>query len=409
MPWLTPDSIPEDDDCRPLFIPANSVWLALVSGALTELTQKYNWEKFGTLSVDETVAQMQIIVDGYYNTACLNCTFPDGGAIIRINQHGVLQQLDGSGNWTEPTGDYVIPPPDARSGGTSVNQNCLAAKNATNVLKELYTNLSMSFASNLSAAEAATSFVGALVALIGFEFAPITTGIVIFFEAVFQLLYQALAYITADLWTDAFTNQLTCFLLACAVNTAGVVTFDWDCFVAKLNSTTDEFGLSEVQLRLYLQVSYLLYFIGGVSGLNLAGGTTAITDDDCSDCGCCDTFNVTYFAGRGDGIPANPTTLEPGGTYTFYAGEFPGFPGSYSIAFCLSCCMKITAATSSGSLGATNHVLCGGTGYYHGELVGECFQRINYGGGDTSEFSITLTFDVTDCGCGEPSTFGCEF
>jgi len=70
MPWLTPDSIPEADDCRPLSIPADSAWLALVSGALTELTLPYNWEKFGTLTVAETVAKMQEIIDNYYNAAC---------------------------------------------------------------------------------------------------------------------------------------------------------------------------------------------------------------------------------------------------------------------------------------------------------------------------------------------------
>lgn len=70
MPWLTPDAIPEGDDCRPLLIPAGSEWLALVSGALTELTMRYNWEKFGTLTVDETVDRMQVMIDHYYASAC---------------------------------------------------------------------------------------------------------------------------------------------------------------------------------------------------------------------------------------------------------------------------------------------------------------------------------------------------
>jgi len=284
MPWLTPDNIPEDDTCRPLSIPADSVWLALVSGALTELTQKYNWQKFGTLTVAETVARMQLIVDGYYDDPCAGCSLPEGGRIIRIGLHGLMEELGDDGAWHDPSGDYVIPPPDARSGGTPPDQNCLAAKNAVNVLQQLYENLSESWASHLSEAEAGTEFIIAAVAVIGFEFAPITFGIVAFMEVVFAALYTALEYLGADLWDSAFTEQITCFLFDCASNEAGVVSFDWDCFMAHLNSLTDSFGLSEIQLRLYLQVAYILYFIGGVNGLNLAGGTTAITSGSCDGC-----------------------------------------------------------------------------------------------------------------------------
>lgn len=284
MPWLTPDSIPEDDDCRPLSIPADSVWLALVSGALTELTQKYNWQKFGTLTVDETVAKMQEIVDAYYAGGC-GCTLPDGGRIIRIGEHGHIEELGDGGSWGDPTGDYVIPPPAAREGGTELDQKCLAAKNAVNVLEQLYETLSEAWASHLSEAEAGTEFIIAAVAIIGFEFAPITFGIIAFFEVVFAALYTALEYLGADLWDENFTDQMVCFLLDCAVNTDGVVTFDWDCFMADLNSLTDSFGLTELQLRLYLQVSYILYFIGGIDGLNLAGRTTEISDDVCGACG----------------------------------------------------------------------------------------------------------------------------
>ncbi len=139
----------------------------------------------------------------------------------------------------------------------------------------------------------------------------------------------------------------------------------------------------------------------GVSNAGTIGGQTG----DCTDCSCCDTFDVTYSSGRGDGVPTNPTTLEPGGTYTFTAQEFPGFPGIFSLSFCISCCLEVTAATGSGSIGDTNHVLCGAEAFYHGELVGECFQRINYGDGGGGVFSITLTFGAA--GCGTPSTFGC--
>jgi len=287
MPWLTPDSIPEDDDCRPLLIPADSVWLALVSGALTELTLPYNWQKFGTLTVAETVAKMQTIIDNYYNSPCAVCTVPGGYPVVRINIEGHLEELGADGAWHSATGDYLIPPPSARTDGTPPDQNCLAAKNATNALHTLYTNLSESFASELSADEALTALIAAAIATIGFEFAPITFAIAAVILAIFETLYSALAYVTADLWTDAFSEQFACILLGCVINTAGVVTFDWDCFNNALNAQSNNFGLSEVQKRLYVQIGYLLYFIGGVDGLNLAARTTAITDDNCDFCGWC--------------------------------------------------------------------------------------------------------------------------
>jgi len=284
MPWLTPDEAPEDGVCRPLFIPANSQWLSLISGALTELTLPYNWEKFGTLTVNQTVSAMRDILDGYYSDECGNCETPGGYRIIRINNQGHVEELNSDGEWQDATGEYHIPPPEARTGGTEADQVCLAAKNAVNVLEQLYENLTDSWNSHLDDAEAQTAFILALIGLVGFEFAPITWGIVAFFTAVFSALYTALEFLGADLWDTAVSQQITCFLVECATNVDGVVTFDYECFLHNLTELTNNFSLTESQLRLYLQISYMLYFIGGIDGLNLAGATTAITDDDCSDC-----------------------------------------------------------------------------------------------------------------------------
>jgi len=70
MPYLTPQDLPEGDDCRPLSIPASTEWLALFGGALTELTKKYNWQDSGGLTVDETVEKMTEIIDAWYTESC---------------------------------------------------------------------------------------------------------------------------------------------------------------------------------------------------------------------------------------------------------------------------------------------------------------------------------------------------
>lgn len=283
MPYLTPDELPEGRDCRALLIPASSDWLAIVSGALTELTKAWNWEQQGSVTVEQAIAAMETMIDAYYE-GCNDCELPWGGDIIRINQYGIIEVLQ-NGEWVEPTeGDYYIPPPDEREGGTEEEQICLASKNAANALHELYSNLSESFTEELTAAQALVAMTAFATGLIGFAFAPITAWFAGIIFAAFELLYSALSYLTADLWTEDFESQITCFLIECATNTAGVVTFDWQCWENKLNSLANEFSLDEVQLRLYLQIGFILQFIGGAGALNLAGATTAVTNDDCSFC-----------------------------------------------------------------------------------------------------------------------------
>lgn len=54
MPYLTPDTAPGTTKCRVLIIPDDKEWLALVTGALSELTHAYNFEQFGTATPEQT-------------------------------------------------------------------------------------------------------------------------------------------------------------------------------------------------------------------------------------------------------------------------------------------------------------------------------------------------------------------
>jgi len=318
VPYLTPQELPGDDDCRPLSIPANTEWLALFGGALTELTKVWNWQDSGGLTIAETVEKMQEIIDNWYAVPCAACTTPGGYRVVRIGEDGRVEQLDEDGNWEPATDEYYIPPPEAREGGEPEDQICLAAKNAVNVLEQLYEQLSEDWASTVGTAEALTNLAILATSLIGFEFAPITFGIAAFVFGFFKILYEALEYLGADLWDVPFSDQITCFLVDCANNDAGVVTFDWDCFVGKLNSLADSFELSEVQLRLYAQISYMLWMIGGVDGLNLAGATTAITDDECS-CACEIVLYDSCGYGTVENIGGNRWRCTGGAVETYYA------------------------------------------------------------------------------------------
>lgn len=346
MPWLTPDELPEGGLCRPLFIPNSSDWLAIVSGALTELTQRWNWEQGGAVTVPEAIAAMQSMIDTYYGYPCQVCTTPGGYRVIRIGDDGKIEQLADDGEtWEAGSGDYYIPPPEAREGGTPEDQICLAAANAVNALHALYESLSDSWNGDLDNAEAVAALIATLVGIVGFAAAPIVYGITAFFLPIFAALFTGLEYLFADLWDEDVSNQIECFLVQCAINTDGVVTFDWDCFTGKLNTLANQFSLTEEQLRLYIQISYLLYCIGGIDMLNLAGATTAITEADCDACDlwCYRWFGNTYEQGdwaMNTYSETTPTTYDDGkviggfqnhASGTSYAHiadiEYPGFEG----------------------------------------------------------------------------------
>lgn len=387
MPYLTPDEIPEVGACRPLFIPASSDWLAIVSGALTELVKSWNWEQQGSVTVPEALAVMENMIALYYAGTCADdCELPEGGSVIRIGEDGHLEQLI-DGEWQTPTGDYVIPPPEAREGGTESDQICLAAANAVNVLEQLYESLSDSWNEALDTAEALTAFILAANTALGFLIAPITAGITAFLGVVFTWAYVALEYLIADLWDEDFSEQLKCFLVQCATNDAGVVTFDWDCLMGKLNSLADNFDLTESQLRLYLQVTYLLYFIGGVDGLNLAGGTTEITEATCN----CDCPEITdwVFIDSNTGIPTvADVTWNGGDSYTVYASLNDGGGGNY---FWLSRStitdQFFVGTTTESAAGATKHYWTY-DGTYHSHA------------GDPDGFNIVRFYMAWDDGIG---------
>lgn len=58
MAYLTPDDIPGDTTCRVLLIPDNTDWIAIVTGAIQELSFTYNWEQFGTVTPQECADAM---------------------------------------------------------------------------------------------------------------------------------------------------------------------------------------------------------------------------------------------------------------------------------------------------------------------------------------------------------------
>jgi hypothetical protein len=199
-----------------------------------------------------------------------------------LNVGGHIEQLI-AGEWVPPEGDYELPEPAEREESTSDERRCLAAANAASVLEALYEDLSDSFNESLDLAEAGTGFGLILAAKIGIPFGLITAALIGTATAIFGGIYAALEFVGADVWTSDFTDDLRCMLYNCATDTAGVVTFDLECFFDQLWTATDIFDITFYEQRLFYQISVIMQFIG-VEGLNVAGGTTEIEEADCSDC-----------------------------------------------------------------------------------------------------------------------------
>jgi len=65
--WLTPEPVPAETICRVLILPADFDWLALVSGALIELTNPENFEQSGSATPQETADAFSVMFDKFSN------------------------------------------------------------------------------------------------------------------------------------------------------------------------------------------------------------------------------------------------------------------------------------------------------------------------------------------------------
>lgn len=284
MPYLTPPSTPEGRDCRALLIPSSSDWLAIFGGALTELSLRWNWEQQG-ISVDDALAVVSEVLEGFY-TGCVNsgCQQPGDLPVVRVNPDTWRIEQLVNGEWVEPQGEYALPPTPARTESTPEERQCLAAANAVNALHTLYEDLSDSWGEALSLEATINSFMAVLIGIVGTAFALPVAALIGIFVALMAVVYETIEYITADLWDTNFTDLLECIFYECSSEIDDVVHFDIQCIINKIGSDVTWDLYTETQIRLLLQVSYLLNVLGSQT-IDAAGATTAIASADCDDCG----------------------------------------------------------------------------------------------------------------------------
>lgn len=287
MAYLTPPDIPEDADCRSLQIPASSYWLAIVSGALSELSKPYNWEYSGGATVEETLAAVQTMLDAYYNVPCgEGCELPEtpgGKGIIRRTEDGITQQII-DGTWTTPEGVYTPLPPEPREEATDEEKRCIAALNAVYALKLTYEEVQTDWEAFQDVASAIDVFITIIeVAMASFG-AYMAAGLLELGQFLFQSVLQLFAEIAEDTFDEAEQDLYCIFYDNATVGMDDRVSFD---FAAIRERLFADFVIGQIftgRSTLGLQLDYFLYYIGAET-LNYSGGLEVITEGDCT-CDC---------------------------------------------------------------------------------------------------------------------------
>jgi len=283
---------PEGVRCISVRVPDDEEWIAAFYGQLQRLSLQSIWDR-DEAHTAQIVARRWLEV--YRDTLAGNCTdgictIPppydiDIGVqiiIIRLGDDGHFEEFR-DGEWGPLTGPYEVPPLDARTEPTASERKCLAAANAGKILELTYeeaTDAFITHGTDVAVYEAVLGFLsGALGVAFGLTFAP---AVGMGFGA-WLVFYELLETVISDQWTVGFTEELVCVLYDNAIDTAGVVTFNWEGVLTDLYQLTAEAGFDLDRQLLLQQVLFMLNMIA-VDGLNQAGTTTTITSYNCTFC-----------------------------------------------------------------------------------------------------------------------------
>lgn len=296
--FLTPPDTPEETQGRCITVPASREWLQSLNEALLLLTGYWNWEQVNDtdLTPSQAADAWSTIYDAYFGSDCSGTPFcevpadPDLGVdilikIIRRSTTGHTEELVG-GEWVEPTGDYEVPPIAARSEATATERKCLAAANAAEVMAQIYEEATDAYSISATQAAVFTAIYDFIIIAVGAFAGPTAAAYASYGKTFFDVFYDVVTTLSADVWTSGFTDEVRCLLYEHATDTSAVVTFDW---AAIRGDISDKFlragaALDTNKALLWGQVGYLLDILAA-GGLDTAGTQTIVDDADCDDCG----------------------------------------------------------------------------------------------------------------------------
>lgn len=274
MPYLTPKEDPLDTTCRQLQIPADTEWIGIIGGALTELLKLHNWEQSsGGITREQAVARIWAMMNLYWDSDCEGCATR---RIFRISFEGKIQFSDDIGEtWTDAE-DTIIEPLPPRPELTDDERECMAAANAAHVLHLTYQELLVAFETDSSISYGIGVFAAILGLLLAAIWLPLAfiTALINFALGAFGAAWAGLQFLADNDWTVTFHEDFICLLKDNATVTGGIVTFD---YMAVRDNVIELEGDNALKFWLF----YILQVIGA-EGLNAAGATTAVESHVCN-------------------------------------------------------------------------------------------------------------------------------
>lgn len=285
--WLTPDSpAPESERCRTISVPDDLAFVAAVTGALLPLTDPASWEEAGSMTASEAAdimsAAFELFVASECGGDCPECTVPgtDYPFIRRNPSTGATEQWDGD-SWEEPSGDYAITPPEARTEETEEERLCAGAVSAAGVLKALYVAMLDFYETEVDPYLNYAEFALQAGLLIAAEFGNISAAYAALLEFAVSNFVAAMSELTVPMWSDKWQQTLICILKENETDSEGVVSFNWSGVMADLVGLI--VPILDENLLVRWQTWYMVQFLGP-EALNVAG-TKDEYAGDCVECG----------------------------------------------------------------------------------------------------------------------------
>lgn len=277
MPYLTPNSPPEDTHCYRLEIPNDVQWVSIVKGALSELIKAYNFEAFGDYSPEDTAYRFLQMYNDFVFQEC-----DMGGCCYdivesRVTDSGDMEISINGGDWQPNPADPRVtspslPPP-------IIDESHTKCDAATNGLQHLI-DLNDAISGKLAVAGSALDLVIEVAALIALSLlapaaAPFLIPLIVGAISVLFTFGQAA---WDDYWDSTAYDIVLCALY-CTIGEDGQFTdAQFAAFLAKIGS---DLPASVARDTFYRNIVAM-----GRKGLNndCAYGTSATAD--CSDCDC---------------------------------------------------------------------------------------------------------------------------
>lgn len=339
MPYLTPDTIPEDTVCYRLNIPNDVAWVGIVKGALSELIKAYNFEQYGSVSPADTAQRFIDMYDEFVFQECdMGCCYDTVES--RATSDGLLQIRVNGGDWQQDPRDPrltggSLPPPVM----DETHSKCDAATNGEQHLSDF-----------ISAYSEALGASASIVILVG-EIAALIVAILIAPEAIPLLLPLLFAAASAAFslgqtaWDAYFTSDvhddILCALF-CNIGEDGQFTDEqFAGFIADLTANMPASVAKDTFINSVIAM--------GKKGINNQCAYGSSADADCSSCVCGDCALdawAPYSEAHGSVTIIDDTTLELTGAL------IEGF-GYYCIIVTPdddTCCFVVSTETVSGEV-----------------------------------------------------------